>query len=97
MSKFKLAFIVLLIATIAWGITFYHTLQGYRKYIEWLESDECPIKERLSYKYDGIGLWQRWDGVPYIVVVGIFLFVAWICFIGVAPEKLSSSLFPAKV
>jgi len=36
MSKFKIVFIILLIATIAWGIAFYYTLQGYREYCEWV-------------------------------------------------------------
>jgi len=49
MSKFKLAFIVLSIATIIWGIAFYYTLQEYRKFVEGLSE-----LERMW------GLWDPW-------------------------------------
>jgi len=40
MSKFKLAFIVLCVATIVWGTIFYNTRLEYHKYIEdWRESE----------------------------------------------------------
>ena len=96
MSKFRLAFIVLLIAMIVWGIAFYYTLQEHRKYITWLQSEECPISERLKYLWDG---WEyaywRWNGGKYVCLTAPFLLVAWICFIAVAIGKLSERKKPA--
>ena len=94
-SKFKLAFIVLLIATIIWGSAFYHTLQEYRKHREWLESEECPIIERLKYLWDGLEPYWLWNGGKYVCSAGIFLFVAWIGFIVTVLEKLSERKKPA--
>jgi len=81
-SKFKMAFIVLLIVTIIWGIAFYHTRQEYHKYVEWIESDECPIREKLMYKWDGIGVYEERFGGRYIYGTAPFLFIAWFSFIG---------------
>jgi len=72
-SEFKLAFIVLLIATIVWGIAFYYTLQGYHKYCEWF--DEQPWSEWTLRRP-----WWEWNGMPYIIITGIFLFLAWFVF-----------------
>jgi hypothetical protein len=82
MSKFKLAFIVLLIATIIWGIAFYHTRQEYHKYLEWLESDECPPMEKLRYQWDGIGVYEEKFGGRYIYGTAPFLLLVWFFFIG---------------
>jgi hypothetical protein len=91
----KLAFVVLLVATIVWVIAFYYTLQEHRKYIAWLESEECPIRERLKYLWDG---WEsaywRWNGGKYVCLTAPFLLVAWICFIAVAIGKLSERKKP---
>ena len=92
-SKFKLALIVLLIATIVWGIAFYHTVQEYRKYREWLESDELwEIIEKYSLREP----WWMWNGMRYICVTGMFLLLAWVSFIWVALEKLSKRLSERK-
>ena len=90
-SKFKLAFAVLLVATIIWGIALYHTRQEYHKYIEWLESDECPPKEKLMYQWDGIGLYENKFGGRYIYLTAPFLFIAWFFFIG---YFLSEKVYP---
>ena len=87
MSKFKIVFIILLIATIIWGIAFCYTRLEYHKYLEWIESDECPldpscVMEKLKYKYDGIGVYQDRFGGRYIYLTAPFLFMAWVFFIG---------------
>ena len=81
-SKFKLAFAVLSVVTIIWGIAFYHTRQEYHKYVEWIESDECPPMEKLKYMYDGIGVYENKFGGRYIYGTAPFLFIAWLFFIG---------------
>jgi len=93
-SKFKLAFIVLLIATMAWGIAFCYTRLEYYKYLEWIESDECPLMEKLKYMWDGIGVWQDQFGGRYIYGTAPFLLIAWIGFIAVAIGKLSERKKP---
>ena len=74
MSKFKLAFTVLLVATIIWGAAFYYTLQGYREYCEWL--DEQPWS-----KWDLREPYWTWNGGKYVAVTGVFLLFTWIGFI----------------
>ncbi len=81
---FKLAFAVLIIATIIWTIAFYHTLQEYRKYCEWLV--EQPVSEWMLRRP-----WWEWNGMPYIIITGIFLFLAWSVFIGLF---LSEKVYP---
>jgi len=89
MSKFKLAFTVLLIATIIWGITFYYTLQGYREYCEWF--DEQPLSEwGLRKPY-----WC-WNGGLYVLVIGGFLTVTWIGFIFAVAQEFSVRLSERK-
>ena len=73
-SKFKLAFTVLLVATIIWGIAFYYTLQEYHKYCEWL--DEQPWS-----KWDLKHPFWTWNGGKYVCVTGGLLFVAWMLLI----------------
>ena len=76
-SKFKLAFIILVTATIIWAIAFYYTLQEYHERIS-----QEPLSEwELRKPY-----WL-WNGGLYVCVAGGFLFVAWICFIVVAIDK----------
>ena len=95
MSKFKIVFIILLIATIIWSITFYYTRQEHRKYIAWLESEECPIRERLRYLWDGSeSAYWRWNGGKYVCLTAPFLLVAWIGFIATAIGKLSERKKP---
>ena len=70
-SKSRLAFLVLLAATIIWGIAFYYTLQEYWKYCEWVGgSHELPNP------------YHAWNGGLYVVVATSFLLVVWIPFIG---------------
>jgi hypothetical protein len=79
-SKFKLAFIVLLIATIIWGITSYYTLQEYRKYCErFRESGEPPNQ------------YYAWNGGLYVTIATSFLLVVWIPFIG---YSLGEKVYP---
>jgi len=90
MSRFKLAFIILLIATIVWGSAFYYTLQEHRKYIAWLESEECPLIERLKYLWDGLdSAYWLWNGGKYVCQTAPLLFFAWMGFIALAKGKLS--------
>ena len=93
LSKFTLAFMVLLIATIVWGIVFYYTLQEYHKYLEWLESQEWW---ELYEKWGLLKPWWMWNGMVYVIVAGMFLLVAWVYFITVALEKLSKRLSERK-
>ncbi|MCK4482245.1 hypothetical protein KAU55_03395 [Candidatus Bathyarchaeota archaeon] len=89
--KFKLAFAVLLVVTIIWGIAFYHTRQEYNKYIEWLESDECPPMEKFMYRWDGIGVYQDKFGGRYIYGTIPFLLIAWLFFSGyLLSERISA-------
>jgi len=81
MSKFKIVFIILLIATIIWGIVFHYVLQEYHKFVEGLD----PLVREW-------GLWDpwwRWNGMPYILFAGFLLLLAWIGFIATAIGKLS--------
>jgi hypothetical protein len=73
-SKFKLAFVVLLIATIVWGIVFYCVLQEYHKFVEGLDP--------LVRKWGLWDPWWRWNGMPYIIIAGIWLLCAWVLLIG---------------
>ena len=72
-SKFKLAFVVLLIATAVWGIVFYYILQEYYEFVEGLSE-----LERMWGLWDP---WWRWNGMPYIIVAGICLLFAWVLLI----------------
>ena len=68
-NRFKLAFVALLIATIVWGIFFYRILQEYREYIEGLSE-----LERIW----GIPTpWVDWNGMPYVILAGMVLLIAW--------------------
>jgi len=87
MSKFKLAFIVLLIATIVWGIAFYITRQEYHRYIEWFSQSEWA-EWGLAKPYCG------WNGGTYVCITAPFLLLAWIGFIAVAIGKLSERKKP---
>ena len=68
-NRFKLAFVVLLIATIVWGILFYLILQEYYKFVEGLSE-----LERMWGLWDP---WWRWNGMPYVITAGIGLLCAW--------------------
>jgi uncharacterized BrkB/YihY/UPF0761 family membrane protein len=72
-SKFKLAFVVLLIATAVLGIVFYYILQEYYEFVEGLSE-----LERMWGLWDP---WWRWNGIPYIIVAGICLLFAWVLLI----------------
>jgi len=69
-NRFRLAFVVLVIATIVWGIVFYGTLQEYYRFVEGLSE-----LERMWGLWDP---WWRWNGMPYVVIAGICLFCAWV-------------------
>ena len=68
-NRFKLAFVALLIATIVWGILFYLILQEYREYIEGLSE--------LERIWVIITPWWDWNGMPYVILAGMGLLVAW--------------------
>jgi hypothetical protein len=68
-DRFKLAFVALLIATIVWGITLYLVLKEYNEFVEGL-----PEIERL---WGDWGPWWRWNGMPWVIVAGMGLLVAW--------------------
>lgn len=63
-SKFKLAFVVLLIATMIWGIAFYCTFQEYRKYCElFRELEEFPNQ------------YYAWNGGLYVTIATSLLLI----------------------
>jgi uncharacterized protein involved in cysteine biosynthesis len=68
-NRFKLAFVALLIATIVWGILFYLILQEYREYIEGLSE--------LERIWGTPTPWVDWNGMPYVILAGMGLLVAW--------------------
>ena len=68
-DRFKLAFVVLLIATIVWGISFYLILQEYYEFVEGLSE-----LERIWGDWDP---WWRWNGMPWVIVAGMGLLIAW--------------------
>jgi len=73
-SKFKLVFIVLFIATVIWAMILYYTLQGYREYCEWF--DEQPWSEwGLREPY------LSWNGGFYVFIAGACLLAVWFGFI----------------
>jgi len=69
-NRFRLAFVVLVIATIVWGIVFYYTLQEYYKFVEGLSEFE-----RTWGLWDP---WWRWNGMPYIIITGFCLLYVWV-------------------
>ena len=69
-NRFRLAFVVLVIATIVWGIVFYYTLQEYYKFVEGLSE-----LERTWGLWDP---WWRWNGMPYVIIAGICLLYVWV-------------------
>jgi ABC-type branched-subunit amino acid transport system permease subunit len=75
-NRFKLAFVALLIATIAWGILFYLILQEYREFVEGLS--------QLQRMWGYWTPWWRWNGMPWVIVAGICLLVAWVLLINEA-------------
>ncbi|MDH5266486.1 MAG: hypothetical protein OEW62_02270 [Candidatus Bathyarchaeota archaeon] len=84
-SKFKLAFTVLLIATIIWGITFYYTLQEYRRYCEWFKGSEGELPNP----------YYAWNGGLYVTAMTEILLLVWIPFIGYSVrEKVYPYLKP---
>ena len=72
-NRFRLAFLVLMIATIVWGIVFYCILQEYYEFVEGLSE-----LERMWGLWDP---WWRWDGTPYVIIAGIGLFCTWVLLI----------------
>lgn len=80
MSRFKLAFAVLLIATIIWGIAFYCTFQEYRKYCEWSRESEWG-EGGLPNPY------YTWNGGLYVTITTEILLLVWIPFIGYSVQK----------
>jgi hypothetical protein len=72
-NRFRLAFVVLIIATIVWGIVFYYTLQQYYEFVEGLSE--------LERKWGLWDPWWRWDGMPYVIIAGVSLFCAWVLLI----------------
>jgi len=68
-NRFKLAFVALLIATMVWGILFYLILQEYREYIEGLSE--------LERIWGIIPPWWDWNGMPYVILAGMVLLIAW--------------------
>jgi hypothetical protein len=71
-SRFKLAFAVLLIATIVWGIAFCYTLREYRGYCELFGGSEGEFPNP----------YYAWNGGLYVTVMTEFLLLVWIPFIG---------------
>jgi len=68
LTMFKLTFVVLLIATIVWGIVFYWSLQDYYKYVE--ECGEWAIPKPYF----------AWGNAIYIIISGVALLCAWVVF-----------------
>ncbi|MCK4482231.1 hypothetical protein KAU55_03320 [Candidatus Bathyarchaeota archaeon] len=69
-NRFRLAFVVLAVATIVWGIVFYCILQEYYKYVEGLSE--------LTRRWGHWDPWWRWNGMPYIIITGFCLLYAWV-------------------
>ena len=69
-SKFKLVFIALCVATIIWRIGLYYILQEYQKYCEWFD-------EQWWSKWALRNPWWTWNGGIYVMVAGLILFEAW--------------------
>ena len=87
-SKFILAFVVLLIATMFWGIAFYYTLIEYHKYCEMFRESEWG-ESGLPNPY------YAWNGGLYVAVATSFLLIVWIPFIGYSlREKVYPYLKP---
>jgi len=73
MNKFKLAFIMLLIVTVAWGIVFSCTFQEYQKYVEeWKQSNEWGLPKTF----------QAWNSGLHVTITGELLLCAWVILIG---------------
>ena len=61
---------VLVIATIVWAIALYHVFQEYQRFVEGLSEFE-----RMWGLWDP---WWCWDGMPYVIIVGVGLLSAWL-------------------
>lgn len=72
-NRFRLAFVMLTVATIVWGIMFYYILQEYHKYVEGLSE-----LERMWGLWDS---WWCWNNMPYVIIAGIGLFCTWVLLI----------------
>jgi len=81
MSKSRLAFIVLLIVTIVWGIAFCYTLQRYHKHCQSFAESESEVPNP----------YYAWNGGLYVIIATSFLLVVWIPFIG---YSLGEKLYP---
>jgi hypothetical protein len=71
-SKVKLGFVVVSIATMIWGIAFHNTFQEYRKYCEWVIESEVGLPEPCC----------TWNGGLYVIITTELLLLAWIPLIG---------------
>ena len=69
-NRFKLAFAVLAMATIVWGVVFYCTLQEYRRFVEGLSE--------LEREWGLWDPWWRWNDMPYVIIAGAGLLSAWL-------------------
>jgi hypothetical protein len=69
-NRFKLAFAVLAMATIVWGVVFYCTLQEYRRFVEGLSE--------LEREWGLWDPWWRWNNMPYVIIAGAGLLSAWL-------------------
>jgi len=78
MNKFKLAFAVLSIASIAWGIVFIVDFLECAKYIEERSTDGSILGNLIFYPLFYLG---AWSSGRYVVLSGALLAVAWVAFI----------------
>jgi hypothetical protein len=79
-SRFELAFVLLLIATMIWGIAFYYTFQEYRGYFElFRELEESPNQ------------YYAWNGGLYVTIATSLLLIVWIPLIG---YSLGEKVYP---
>ena len=73
MSAFKLAFVVLLIATVILGISFCYTIQEYSRYCEWFRASEGNEGQLPNPYYS-------WNSGFYVTIATEFLILIWIPF-----------------
>lgn len=93
-NRYRVLVVMLLVATILWGIVFYQSSQEYHDYTKdyW---EQCWIEMQRALEEDGLyidfGLppsYWDWNGGRYVLISGYVLLCAWII---VTPTVISGA------
>ena len=76
--SFKIAFLILLIATIVWTLACYQHVSAYNQMIT--DAKQRVGEEFFNRFYDIAPVWAVWNG-PLLFIIGFFMIFAWIGFL----------------